>query len=69
LAGPEVTLEIVRADGEILPPGEIGQIRPRKRPCPGGMWPNGGPPSRRSRVAAQRRAASVPRTQRRRHDS
>ncbi len=33
---PEVTLEIVGADGEILPPGEIGQIRLRKRTLPDG---------------------------------
>jgi acyl-CoA synthetase (AMP-forming)/AMP-acid ligase II len=31
---PEVTLEIVGADGEILPPGEIGHIRLRKRTLP-----------------------------------
>ncbi|MGH6742456.1 MAG: AMP-binding protein, partial [Bradyrhizobium sp.] len=33
---PEVTLEIVNAEGEILPPGEIGHIRLRKRTLPGG---------------------------------
>jgi acyl-CoA synthetase (AMP-forming)/AMP-acid ligase II len=33
---PEVTVEIVSPDGEILPPGGIGQIRLRKRTLPGG---------------------------------
>jgi acyl-CoA synthetase (AMP-forming)/AMP-acid ligase II len=33
---PEVTFEIVSADGEILPPGEIGQIRLRKKTLPRG---------------------------------
>lgn len=33
---PEVTFEIVGADGEILQPGEIGQIRLRKRTLPNG---------------------------------
>ncbi len=33
---PEVTLEIVGADGEMLEPGEIGQLRLRKEIMPGG---------------------------------
>ena len=33
---PDVTLEIVDAEGVILPPGEIGHIRLRKRTLPGG---------------------------------
>ena len=33
---PEVTLEIVGADGEMIEPGEIGQIRLRKRILPDG---------------------------------